>query len=155
MSKESHFKFATQELPALELNSWQNGNRCYVRTALVGIVSAVHIQFSGDNTGEGHQPKYNQAEPAWAAKGSSYQEITKDSQGSWASRCVLCQTLYGFESTSTLILQIRRQAQKDKNLPSHPAAQTTGLSNVKVYAVFHRRESLVESMTQASTTGSK
>lgn len=32
------------------------GNCCYVRAALVCIISAVHIQFSGVNTGEGDEP---------------------------------------------------------------------------------------------------
>ena len=56
-SKESQPKFATQELPKSELNSGQTSNRCYVEAALVYIVSALHIPFSGVVTGEGYGPK--------------------------------------------------------------------------------------------------
>lgn len=60
-SKGSHPKFANQELPQSELNSWQTSNRWNARTALVCISSAVHIRFSGINIREDHGPKDNQA----------------------------------------------------------------------------------------------
>lgn len=69
--------------------SWVHGQT--VTDAMEGqywlvLLSAVWLQISGVDTGQGYEPK-DKAMPARAAWGSSYQEITR------AARCALCQAL--------------------------------------------------------------
>ena len=109
----------------LNQNWRQTSSRCYMEAALVCILSAVHILFSGVDTGEGYGPKDN-----------SYQE-TPRLPGRWGGRGTLFQALspWHWEGQGPHSTAKETEAQKNKMcLSSSWQSQMPDLSDAEVCA---------------------
>lgn len=119
----------------LNQNWRQTRSRCYVEVALVCIVSAVYILFSGVDTGEEYGPKDN-----------SYQE-TPRLPGRWGGGGALFQALSP-QHREDLILQLRRQRLGKIKCACHPAGRARCL-------VFLMLKSVLESPRVSHPHGGK